>query len=82
MERFWIRNIREGIVFHSVRNVFLIQFVFDEIMTVEIEFTGKGHIRGYFQIARASYNNVVEVDVVMLDRFYAFVELLKLFSIF
>ena len=47
-------------------------------MPVEIEFTGEGQVRGNFQVAGSAKNRVMEVDVVLLDRFVALVQCLML----
>jgi len=51
-------------------------------MTVEIEFTREGQIRRDFEIAGTAKNRVMEVDVVLLDRFVALVQHLMFLPFF
>jgi hypothetical protein len=46
----------------------------DVVMAVEIEFTREGQVRGDFQITRAAQNRIVDIDVILLDRFVAFIK--------
>jgi hypothetical protein len=45
--------------------------VADVVVAVEIEFTREGEIRGDFQITGAAQHRIVDIDVILLDRFSA-----------
>jgi len=64
-----------------VCNSSFVQLQFDVIVTIEIEFTREGQIRRDIEIAGTAQNSVMEVDVVLLDRFVALVERLMLFAL-
>ena len=46
-------------------------------MSVEIELTRKGDIRGDFKITRSSQYSIKKIDVIVFYRFSAFIETMK-----
>ncbi len=54
----------------------------DLIVAVEIEFTREGEIRGDYQVTGTAQDGIMNIDVILLDRFVAFVKELVFPSFF
>ena len=82
LESIWIRYPDECVFLHFIQDAFFIQLQFYVVMSVEIKFVRKGQIRRYFQVTGAAQNRVMEVNLVLLDRFVALVQHLMFFLLF
>ena len=63
----------ESVAVFLVVHASFIKFEPDSIMSVEVELAMKGEIGRYFQVTWPAQDLVVEVDVVLLDRFSALI---------
>ena len=72
----------EGIVLHFILDPFSVQMEFDGIVSIEIKFRLKREVRGNFEVAGSTQYLVMNVNVILLDWFCAFVQILMFSSFF
>jgi len=69
-----IIDIDKGIFFEPVLDALLIELKSNGIMTVEVKLGMEREVGRDFQVTGASQESIMEVDVVLFNRFSAIVE--------